>query len=174
MCREQGRGEARRVHSQVRQPQARGSTSEPALPFQAGSALPLPRTATKTPTLRYLDGSQALPHVSPELPATRASPRGSPSCPGGRGAGKVLAPRDQGAESQPAPSCALAGKAVASAAHPQLCGESSWARGRGTRRGAGAASKGSSAPLRVCPLRIAGGRWDLGAPIPASPQAWEE
>ena len=78
------------------------------LHLRAGSPIPgrlCPSAATHGhedahPEVRYPDGSQPLPHVSPELPATRASPRGSPSCPGGRGAGKVLAPRDQGAESQ--------------------------------------------------------------------------
>jgi len=52
-----------------------------------------------------------------------------------------------------------------SPAHPQLCGESSGVRGRGTRRGDGAASKGSSAPLRVYPTCIPGGRRDPGPPF---------
>lgn len=53
-------------------------------------------------------------------------------------------------------------------------GESSWARGRGTWHGDGAASKPSSAPLSICSPCVPGGRRDLGPPIQALPQAWEE
>lgn len=123
-----------------------GLSSGLGLSLPGGLCLCTPCMDTRTPTLGSPQDS-ALPHLSPSLARTGSSPWGI------RGPGKVLAPQHQGGESQPGPSFAAVGSC------PQPSPSHLQTQLRTPQDG---------------PQCVLSDRSDLGSPIPALPQNWEE
>ena len=140
---------------------------------KAGSALLLPRTDMKTPTLR----SNTRTGLSP-CPTFAHSCLGQtpvhwgPRAVWGGGAevpGSCWPHRITGEKVSLPPALLRPGKLSPPQHIPPLWGEQ-----LGEGQGDGAASKPSSAPLRVGPSCAPGDQSDLGPPVSALAQAWEE